>query len=484
MSILILLLGVPLFGALAMMLIGAKRFAGAMNFGLCATNLAVSVFLAFVFSEHNLWLNLNQQFYLDAFNLSLIVLTTFVTTTTAWFSLGYMRNNLLSRKITSKLLQLYHVMYQFFALTILLALTTNNLGILWVAIEGATLATVLLVSLYRTPEAIEAAWKYFILCIMAIALALFGIILIYFAAEPIGSMAKTAIFWSVLVKNAHLLNPGIIKLAFVFLLVGYGSKIGFVPLHNWLPDTYSESPAPVSALLSALLSTVALYSLIRFKIIVDLSLGTNLAGNMLMGFGLLSFITAAVLMHRQQNIKRLFAYSSIEHLGLIAFAFGLGGKFATYCALFYMLVHALAKSAIFVTVGNVVQFAGTHSLDKIRGIIKSQPLIGWGLLIATLVIAGAPPFGIFTNELLVFIATLKKLFWVAIILLIGFISVFAALLGKIQPVVYGEALEGKKIRQNMTSAFLHLGLVLIFGLYMPNIMHSFLLQAAIIICGN
>ena len=207
--------------------------------------------------------------------------------------------------------------------------------------ELATLSTVLLVSLYRTPNAIEAAWKYFILCGVGIAQALFGTVLLYFAAERVLGVGGEALLWTNLSQVSSQLEPTVLRLAFVFLMVGYGTKVGLVPLHNWLPDAHSEGPTPISAVLSGLLLNVALYALVRCKVLVDGSTGTHMAGNMLMGFGLLSILVAAFSLLRQKDIKRMFSYSSIENMGIATFAFGIGGPIATFGALLHMLVHSL-----------------------------------------------------------------------------------------------------------------------------------------------
>jgi hydrogenase-4 component F len=484
MIFLFLTLAVPCLGVFLMAAFGQGRASGIINIALTTITLITSLVLGVSFSHNSSLISSSQQFYVDAFSLLLIILTTFITTTTAIFSYGYMRHNLAIGKITKNYLRLYHIMYQLFMFMILLTLSTNNIGVLWVAMEGSTLATVLLVSLYRTPYAVEAAWKYFILCVVGIALALFGTILLYSSASQLFMTNNSAILWTVLYKNAAALDAPIIKLAFVFLLVGYGTKMGLVPLHNWLPDAYSESPAPVAALLSGLLSNVALYTLIRFKMIVDLALNSHLSGYLMMGFGLLSFIVAAILMHRQKNIKRLFSYSSIEHMGLITFGFGLGGALATFGSLFYMLVHSLVKSALFVNIGNITQFSKEQNLEQIKGLIRSQPLIGWGLLLAALVVCGFPPFGIFISEFLLFIATMKSFPWLAVFLIFGFITALAGILRNIHPIVYGEsdASMGSKI-SNMLPIILHLSLALILGLYLPSALSALLKQAAAIIGG-
>ena len=387
-------------------------------------------------------------------------------------------------KLTDRRLKLYYTMYQGFMLAMYLVLTTNNLGIMWVAMEGATLATVLLVSLYRTPESIEAAWKYFILCGVGIAQALFGTILLYYAAMQIGD-GSNALLWSVLYENAQQLNPEILEIAFVFLLIGYGTKIGLVPLHNWLPDAHSEGPTPMSAVLSGLLLNDALYAVVRNKMLVDGTTHSNIAGYLMMGFGLLSFLVGALFLHRQKDIKRLFSYSSIEHMGMMTFAFGIGGSLATYAALLHMTVHSLTKSAIFVTVGHAAQIAGTQRIEKIRGLIRTQPQVGWGLLIGTLAIAGFPPFGVFTSEFLVLLATMHSYPWLAPLVLLGIGIAFAGLFRHIQPIVYGERPEGQlPVKANLWPVIIHLGLVLWLGLSIPGFLAHWFSQATVLISGS
>ena len=267
-----------------------------------------------------------EQFFIDPFNVFLVTLTAFVSFTTSLFSRPYMRIESDHGRVTAQQLRLYHSMYQLFIAAMLLALTSNNMGMLWVAMEAATLSTVLLVTLYRTPASLEAGWKYFILCSVGIAQALFGTILLYFAAERVlGGNGTTALLWTNFNEVKGQLEPAVLTLAFVFLLVGYGTKVGLAPLHNWLPDAHAEGPTPISAVLSGLLLNVAIYAVVRCKVLVEGSLQSELPSRMLMGFGLLSVVLAALFLWRQRDVKRLFAYSSIEHMGIITFAFGMGG---------------------------------------------------------------------------------------------------------------------------------------------------------------
>jgi hydrogenase-4 component F len=330
-------------------------------------------------------------------------------------------------------------MFQLFMFTMLLALLTNNLGLLWVAMEAATLSTVLLVSLYRTPASLEAAWKYFILCGVGLAQALFGTILLYFAAEKVlGAEGTTALLWTHLDAVKGQLEPTVLSLAFVFLLVGYGTKVGLAPLHNWLPDAHAEGPTPVSAVLSGLLLNVALYAVVRCKILVEGAMHSGIAGRLMMGFGLLSVVLAAFFLWRQRDIKRLFGYSSIEHMGIITFAFGMGGPVANFAALLHMTVHSLTKSAIFFAVGHAAQKAGTQVMDDIRGLMVISPTIGWGLMTATLAILGMPPFGVFASEFLILTTAMKEHAWATPILLLALGIAFAAIFTRVQSMVFGE----------------------------------------------
>ena len=475
----------PVIGAPLLALL-RDPLAGWLNVAISALSLAAAVALAREVAAAGSVAGFG--FRVDDFNVYLVVLTTLVGLTTAIFSRPYMRHVAASGRVSSNGLRIYHAMYQAFLFTMLLALTTDNLGILWVAVEGATLATVLLVSLYRTPEAVEAAWKYFILCGVGIALALFGTVLVYFAAQHALTDASLGLTWSALYGRAGDLEPAVMRLAFVFLLVGYGTKVGLVPLHQWLPDAHSEGPTPMSAVLSGLLLNVALYALVRIKMLVDGSLATtaspHLAGQLLMGFGLVSFLVAGLFLHRQRDIKRMFSYSSIEHMGLMTFAFGLGGPLATFGALLHMLVHSLTKSAIFVTVGHAAHLAGTQTIDHIRGLIRTQPAIGWSLLLGVVAIAGFPPFGVFTSEFLLLTATMQAQPWLTPTLLAGLAIAFAGLFRHLQPMVYGTPPEGQQpVAANLLPVFLHLGLVLWLGLSIPGFLARWLDRATELITG-
>ena len=302
----------------------------------------------------------------DDLNKVFIVLTTFVGFTTSVFSASYIHHEIEIGRLTPVFVRFYHAMYQALMFAMNLALVANNIGLMWVAVEIATLTTVLMVGMYRTHEALEAAWKYFILGSVGIALALFGTILVYMAARPVIGEGQEAMVWTVLLTHASKFDPALLNVAFVFLLLGYGTKVGLAPLHAWLPDAHAEGPTPISAVLSGLLLNVALYALLRFKMLLAVNPAAIAPGPLMVIMGLISVIFAALMLYRRRDIKRMFAYSSIEHMGIIVFAFGMGGALANFAGLLHMTMHSLTKSAIFFAVGHIAQVKGTQKIRRHR----------------------------------------------------------------------------------------------------------------------
>ncbi|HMN74556.1 MAG TPA: hydrogenase 4 subunit F [Burkholderiaceae bacterium] len=485
MSPLLFVLCIPLAGGIVLALAGHREKAPEANVAFSgATFLAACALTAQVIAEgpQFVW---QREFFIDALNVFLVALTAFVALTTAIFARPYMRVERDRGKMTPPRMRLYHSMYQLFCFTMLLALTTNNLGILWVAMEAATLTTVLLVSVYRTPASLEAAWKYFILCGVGIAQALFGTVLIYMAAEKVLGSAGGALLWTNLNAVKAQLDPDIVTLAFAFLFIGYGTKVGLVPLHNWLPDAHAEGPTPVSAVLSGLLLNVALYALLRCKVLADGALQGPLAGRLMIAFGLLSVVAAVFFLLRQRDVKRMFAYSSIEHMGLMTFAFGVGGPIATYAGLLHMTVHSLVKSAIFFAVGHATQKAGSQLIDDIRGLIKVSPTVAWGLMLGSLAILGMPPFGVFASEFMIITTAMREQPWATPLLLVALAVAFAAVFARVQPMVFGETTAQRLAHPPaLVPVFVHLGLALMLGLYIPPYLDAWYREAARMIGGG
>jgi len=404
----------------------------------------------------------------DDLNKVFIVLTTFVGFTTSVFSASYIDHEIEIGRLTPVFVRFYHAMYQALMFAMNLALVANNIGVMWVAIELATLTTVSMVGIYRTHEALEAAWKYFILGSVGIALALFGTILIYMAARPVMGEGLSAMVWTVLVTRASQFDPALLNVAFVFLLLGYGTKVGLAPLHAWLPDAHAEGPTPISAVLSGLLLNVALYALLRFKILLALNPAVIAPGPLMVSLGLISCLFAALMLYRRRDIKRMFAYSSIEHMGIIVFAFGMGGPLANFAGLLHMTMHSLTKSAIFFAVGHVAQAKGTQKIADMGGLTVTHPVLGWGLVLGVVAIAGLPPLGIFMSEFLMVSSTFAREPWLAVILVAGILVALGGLFLRLNTIAFGEPRgPAARAQASYVPMFAHLALVFMAGIYMP-----------------
>jgi len=404
----------------------------------------------------------------DDLNKVFIVLTTFVSFTTSVFSASYIGHEIEIGRLRPAYVRFYHAMYQILMFGMNLALVANNIGLMWVAIELATLTTVLMVGIYRTHEALEAAWKYFILGSVGIALALFGTILIYMAARPVTGEGLDAMVWTVLITKAAKFDPALLNVAFVFLLLGYGTKVGLAPLHAWLPDAHAEGPTPISAVLSGLLLNVALYALLRFKMLLALNPAAIAPGPLMVTMGLISAVFAAFMLYRRRDIKRMFAYSSIEHMGIIVFAFGMGGPLANFAALLHMTMHSLTKSAIFFAVGHIAQVKGTQKMADMGGLTVTHPVLGWGLVLGVVAIAGLPPLGIFMSEFLVVSSTFARQPWLVLILVFAIIVALGGLFLRLNGIAFGEPRgTSAPAEASYVPMFSHLAIVFVAGIYMP-----------------
>jgi hydrogenase-4 component F len=451
-----------LTAAAILALLPSCRVAARLNVSAVLLTLMTALLLLKQRPEPNLYL------LVDDFNVYLIVLNTLVGFTTSLFSASYIGYELASGRLTPVYLRFYHAMYQVLLFAMNLALLANNIGLLWVAIELATLTTVLMVGIYRTHEALEAAWKYFILGSVGIALALFGTILVYLAAQPVVGEGLPAMAWHILIDNANAFDPALLNLAFVFLLLGYGTKVGLAPLHAWLPDAHAEGPTPISAVLSGLLLNVALYAVLRFKMLMSANAAALAPGPLMITLGLVSLVFAALMLYRRRDIKRLFAYSSIEHMGIITFAFGMGGPLANFAGLLHMTLHSLTKSAIFFTVGQITQVRGTQRISEISGLTEAYPVLGWGLVFGVVAIAGMPPMGIFLSEFLVVSSTFAREPLLALPLVAGLLLAFGALLWRLHGLAFGEPQgSAAPVQASYLPLFVHLALVFIAGIWLP-----------------
>jgi hydrogenase-4 component F len=339
--------------------------------------------------------------YLDALSTFILFIITVIGLSCSLYTWAYFNDYAARGIITPKRLSRFFVLFHGFLFAMVVATVVNSLGVLWVAIEGTTLATTFLIAFFRKREGLEAGWKYLILCSVGIALALFGTVLTYYSSIRVLGDESSALNVSQLLEVGGHLDPHVLKLAFIFLLVGYGTKIGLVPMHAWLPDAYSEAPAPVTAMLAGVLETVAVYAVLRSKAIMDQALPPAFTGNLLLLFGLISFVVAALFILIQRDYKRLFAYSSVEHMGLAMMGFGVGGAVGVFGGLFHLLNHALAKSLAFFSAGNVHRRFATRDIAEVRGVAQVQPVTAVALVTAGLALVGMPPFSVFASEVMV-----------------------------------------------------------------------------------
>ncbi len=435
MILMLLLLLIPVIGAGLLLFLGERRGANAINIVSSVTSFIISIFLVIKVFDTGPVLAMNKWFYVDTISSMLILSMNLIGTTTAIYCVKYLSHERFSLQDPRFNGRYFYPLYQFFFFIASLILLSNNLGIVWVGMECATLCTVLLVTVSRSSKSLEAAWKYLIICGLGLAQALLGTILLFFATEKVLS-ANDALLFTEINGISHLLSEPILGLAFVFILIGYGTKAGFIPLHNWLPDVYGESMAPVLSLLSGVLINVTLYIIYRFKVIVDGAMTDGFAGMCLMVFGLLNIIISALFMLRQREVKRLFAYSSIEHVGIISFAFGLGTPLAIFAGFLHMLSHSLAKTAAFFSIGSAIQLRANTLMNQITDLAKDSPRIGWGLLLSAFALMGLPPFPLFISELFIILITIQQHFWLSIPLAIGLMIAFSAMAFHVQRMVF------------------------------------------------
>jgi hydrogenase-4 component F len=407
-------------------------------------------------------------FRVDALSAFMIAIITFLGAIASLYAVGYIRAELDSAHLSR--VRLFFALFHLFIFTMLVAVTTDNLGVMWIAIEGTTLATVFLVNLHHTRISLEAAYKYLILSSVGIALAFIGTALMYYAGAA--KAGEIAVNWSALRAAAGSLNSDVMRLAFVFILIGYGTKAGLVPMHTWLPDAHSEAPAPISALMSGVLLNVGLYAMIRFKAVVDVAVGSEFTAGLLLGVGLLSLLVAAAFLVRQRNYKRMLAYSSVEHIGIICLGLGFGGYWGIFGALLHVINHALSKSLLFIVSGNILVKYHSAEIDEVRGLLCAAPWTGSLFLAGTFALIGLPPFAPFISEFIIFRAGFETHPWAAVTGVILLVVVFGGMLASVNRMLYGappsDLSHGDALRIWLAPLAVNFALLLVLGLTLPS----------------
>ncbi len=406
--------------------------------------------------------------FCDGLGAIIILLVAFVGVTASIFSWGYIKDSTSPKGVLQ--VRRYYTLFNLFLFSMYAIPLLRHLGLIWVAVEMTTLMSAFLVGFGDTPKALEAAWKYVILTCMGAAVALFGILLLYWARRLSGPGPFT---WQGLISSPTPMSPAIVRIAFILILVGLGTKVGLVPLHTWLPDAHSQAPSPVCALLSGVETTTVLYIILRLIPILS-RLPSVHSDTWFMGAGLLSAGVAAFLLLQVRDYKRLFAFSTIEHMGIILFAAGLYGTEAGFGTMYQVISHAMTKSFCFLAAGTVLTAVGTRKIDSVRGLARAAPVAGAALIFGALAIAGAPPFAVFIGEFSIIRAGLSTGHFIATGLLAAFIVLaFCGIMTRVNRMVFGKPDENdgkgpKTLPVSNLAALIIAGIpVILLGLYVP-----------------
>lgn len=429
---------IPLITAVICYSLRSPKLSGYVSLGgSVVLSLAAFPFIRKAFTSPSMILNGNL--YMDGLSAYIMSLVIFLAIASSAYSIGYIAHEFQVGLIDLKGIRRYYALLHLFIFTMLLVTVSNNLALLWIAVEATTIVSAVLIGLGYTkrPMAIEAAWKYVILCTVGITFALLGTFITYYASTGVTGSAGL-LLWTDLKAIAPKLNPATMKLAFIFILVGYGTKAGLAPVHNWLPDAHSEAPSPISALLSGILLNTAFYGIMRFISIAEPSTGEVFTGNLLIFFGLISIAISTIFILVQENYKRLLAYSSIEHMGIISLGIGIGGFAGLYGSLLHILNHALAKPLMFFTSGKIQARYGSTRIERVSGVLSSMPFLGVLTFIGALSLSGTPPFNIFLSEFTILKAGVDKGLWLVVALFLIFVvMVFYGMLSGFGRMLFG-----------------------------------------------
>ena len=374
-------------------------------------------------------------FSIDSLGAILLILVAVIGFIVSWYSVGYLKAEVAKNIIGFSRVRQYFILLHLFLFAMFFAIITPNPIMMWIAIEATTLSTAFLISFYNKPSAMEAAWKYLILNSVGLLLGFFGTLLFLYPSLQAGQ--EGLITWHSIRANVAGFDPFVVKIAFIFILIGYGTKMGLVPMHTWLPDAHSKAPVPISGLLSGVLLNIAFLAILRFKSVVDLAVGRDFSQELLIFFGIVSILVSAFIIFIQKNYKRLLAYSSIEHMGVMALGFGFGGLGAS-AALLHMIYHSLAKSLLFLSSGHIFLKYSSTKILLVKGVMSVLPLTGVSFIIGFLAITGIPPFGIFITEFSILSAGIQNHPIVTLMALFGLTLVFIGFFRHTVAMIFGE----------------------------------------------
>jgi len=486
---LILLILTPFLGGLLCLVVNSRLWWERLNLIAFGTVAGLSVLIGIDVIENGKTVALGGFLRADSLSALVIGLTAFVALVCGIYAVGYFRRDRQDGRITDAQLRHYYLLTPIFVSAMLLAPLADNLGVMWVAIESTTLASVLLVTFYNQKTSFEAGWKYIIIGSIGISLALFGTVITYSSAvEVLGEHPDQGMNWSTLVEIADKFNPTPMRLAFVLVLLGYGTKAGLAPMHTWKPDAYSEAPVPAATLLGAAFINCAIYAIMRFDVLAEKCLGHEFPSLLLIGFGIFSILFAAPFILVQRNFRRLLAYSSIDHAGIMVAALGFGGKLGALGAVLHMLFHGVTKPLMFFATGNIQQEFSSPFLRKVRGVIHTLPWTGGLLLVATFAVTGTPPFSIFQSEMIALSGALVANHpGAAALFIAGVVTIFIGFLVHMANMNLGAAPESNpraaECPWKLGAMLVVAGVVITLGVWLPAPIFGLIKQAANLLGG-
>ncbi|MCU1492540.1 MAG: dehydrogenase (quinone) [Acidimicrobiaceae bacterium] len=436
--VLVLILVLPLLGGAAIAMGHGRRSIGWVGVASNGGALALGIWVAVRVIRDGALTGAGGVVRADALSAFMVVVIGAIALLASWLGIRTVALELSEGRCTPQRATTYGVLVQAFVAAMLLAILAANVGVLWIAVEATTVVTTFLVGHRRTKGALEASWKYIVICSVGIALAFLGTVLVYLTAVHAGGHSAGALDWTSLMAHAKHLDPSVLRLGFALIVLGYGTKVGLAPMHSWLPDAHSQAPAPISALMSGVLLTVAFYAILRFKAVTDLALGPGFSRTLLVTVALLSLAIAASLLLTQRDYKRMLAYSSIEHMGLIALGAAAGIPLAIAAVLLHILGHGLTKSVLFLTSGEIMSAEGTSRIDGVRSLLARRPALGGLFGVGLVALLGLPPFSLFASELLMARAEFQVgLGWAAVVAVVAMVVIFVAVAGHARHMLLG-----------------------------------------------
>ncbi|MFQ5476836.1 MAG: hydrogenase 4 subunit F, partial [Nitrosopumilus sp.] len=472
--LIVLLIATPIVSGILVTFLKRKRVIEIITISSSFLILVEGLFLVNSILEYKTISAFNGLFYVDSLSGIIIITISIVGFLSSLYSVNYMGKQYEKLIIDEKKLVRYYQGFNMFLFTMLLVPISNNMGIMWIAIEATTLVSVLLIMLYIKQESIEASWKYLLIATVGLSLALFGTVFFYYVNTIDANSAESELGmnWTNLVENAPYFDANLVKLAFIFIIVGFGTKAGLAPMHTWLPDAHSEAPSPISALLSGVLLNCAFYGILRFHVITSNSIGVTFSNTLLIILGVISIGIAAASIYFQKDMKRMLAFSSVEHMGIISVAIGFGSVIGIFGALLHIINHAVAKSLLFFASGSVSQKYETKSILKTSGIIRTMPITGFAFLIGGLAIIGMPPFNIFMSEFLVLSSGFESGNFLASTLVILFLVIIFAGFGKhLIKMIFGSPQQnmskGDLGKLSIIPMVILVSIIFIMGVYVP-----------------